>query len=217
MFDDSHTHSPQWHHAPTQHGHSAALIGLSHYKHARRGGEGTPPNVALAQCPDTYRGVHAGSEDAGRLYADDVRRACEEITARSGSGSLAAFFCESIVGCAGQMLLPDGYLRNAYALVREAGGVCVADEVQTGFGRCGTDHFWAFELGGDDVVPDIVTLGKPAGNGYPLAAVVTTPAIAARFDNGMEYFNTFGGNPVACSVGMVRLHFFSTSCARVCA
>ena len=155
-------------------------------------------------CPDTYRGAHAGREDAGRLYAEDVRRACGEIVGRRGAGSVAAFFCESMVGCAGQMVLPEGYLRHAYAHVRAAGGVCVADEVQTGFGRCGPEHFWAFQLGGADVVPDIVTLGKPAGNGYPLAAVVTTPAIAESFCNGMEYFNTFGGNPVACSVGMVR-------------
>ena len=86
--------------------------------------------------------------------------------------------------------------------MRAAGGVCIADEVQVGFGRVGT-HFWAFETQG--VVPDIVTLGKPIGNGHPLAAVVTTPEIADAFDNGMEYFNTFGGNPVSCAVGMAVL------------
>ena len=97
---------------------------------------------------------------------------------------------------------PDGYLVAAYAAVREAGGVCIADEVQVGFGRVGS-HFWAFEPQG--VVPDIVTLGKPIGNGHPLAAVVTTPEIAASFDTGMEYFNTFGGNPVSCAVGLAVL------------
>jgi 4-aminobutyrate aminotransferase-like enzyme len=99
-------------------------------------------------------------------------------------------------------VLPDGYLQAAFAHVRADGGVCIADEVQVGFGRIGT-HFWGFA--GQGVVPDIVTMGKPIGNGHPLAAVVTTPEIAASFANGMEYFNTFGGNPVSCAVGMAVL------------
>ena len=99
-------------------------------------------------------------------------------------------------------MLPPGYLAEAYRHVRAAGGVCIADEVQVGFGRLGT-RFWGFETQG--VVPDIVMMGKPIGNGFPLAAVVTTPEIAAAFDNGMEYFNTFGGNPVACAVGLAVL------------
>ena len=99
-------------------------------------------------------------------------------------------------------MLPDGYLAAAYDHVRAAGGVCVADEVQTGLGRVGS-HVWAFETQG--VVPDIVTMGKPIGNGHPLAAVVTTPEIAASFDNGMEYFNTFGGNPVCIAAGIASL------------
>ena len=103
---------------------------------------------------------------------------------------------------AGQIVFPPGYLAEAYRFVRAAGGLCIADEVQTGFGRTG-DHFWAFEAEG--VVPDIVVLGKPMGNGFPLAAVVTTPAIAASFDNGMEFFSTFGGNPVACAAGLAVL------------
>jgi 4-aminobutyrate aminotransferase-like enzyme len=114
----------------------------------------------------------------------------------------AAFFCESLLSCGGQIPLPAGYLAGAYAAARDAGAVCVADEVQVGFGRVG-DHFWGFEEHG--VVPDIVTLGKPMGNGHPLAAVVTTRAIAASFDNGMEYFNTFGGNPVSCAIGQAVL------------
>ena len=106
------------------------------------------------------------------------------------------------MGCAGQIVLPDGYLHEAFGFVRSAGGVCIVDEVQVGFGRIGT-HFWGFETQG--VVPDIVTLGKPIGNGHPLAAAVTTPEIADSFANGMEYFNTFGGNPVSCAVGMAVL------------
>ena len=102
-------------------------------------------------------------------------------------------------GCAGQIVLPNGYLKGAYEWVRQSGGLCIADEVQVGFGRVGS-HFWGFETQG--VVPDIVTLGKPMGNGHPLAAVITTKEIASAFDNGMEYFNTFGGNPVSCAIGL---------------
>jgi 4-aminobutyrate aminotransferase-like enzyme len=145
--------------------------------------------------PDVYRGVYRDS-DAGSRYARHVADA-----ARLSRG-LAAFFCESAISCGGQIILPPGYLREAYAAAREVGGVCVADEVQTGFGRAG-EYFWAFESQG--VVPDIITLGKPIGNGHPLGAVVTTPEIAKSFANGMEYFNTFGGNPVSCAVGLAVL------------
>jgi len=86
-----------------------------------------------------------------------------------------------------------------YDAVRAVGGVCIADEVQTGYGRIGT-HFWAFEK--YRVVPDIVVLGKPIGNGHPIGAVITTPAIAESFDNGMEFFSTFGGNNVSCAIGL---------------
>jgi hypothetical protein len=120
---------------------------------------------------------------------------------RAGGG-LSAFICESILSCGGQIVLPEGYLPEVYRQVRAAGGVCIADEVQVGFGRVGS-HFWAFETQG--VVPDIVTMGKPMGNGHPLAVVVTTPEIAASFDNGMEYFNTFGGNSVSCAIGLAVL------------
>ncbi|HCB48894.1 MAG TPA: hypothetical protein DEP47_05075, partial [Chloroflexi bacterium] len=113
-----------------------------------------------------------------------------------------AFICESLLGCGGQIVLPDNYLREVFKRVRADGGVCIVDEVQVGFGRVGT-HFWGFETQG--VIPDIVTMGKPMGNGHPLAAVVTTPDIAASFDTGMEYFNTFGGNPVSCAIGLAVL------------
>jgi 4-aminobutyrate aminotransferase-like enzyme len=99
---------------------------------------------------------------------------------------------------AGQIIFPDRYLAQTYEAVRGAGGVCIADEVQTGYGRTGT-HFWAFERYG--VVPDIVVLGKPIGNGHPIGAVITTRAIAESFDNGMEFFSTFGGNNVSCAIG----------------
>ena len=104
-----------------------------------------------------------------------------------------------MLGCGGHVPLPENFLKQAYSYVRQNGGLCIADEVQVGFGRVGS-HFWAFEL--QDVVPDIVTLGKPIGNGQTLGAVITRREIAEEFANGMEYFNTFGGSQVSCSVGM---------------
>jgi len=115
---------------------------------------------------------------------------------------VAAFFVESLLSCGGQIVLPPGYLDAAFARVRAAGGVCVVDEVQVGFGRVG-DAFWGFQL--HDVVPDIVVMGKPIGNGHPIGAVVTTREIAASFANGMEFFSTFGGNPVSCAIGTAVL------------
>ena len=183
------------------HGNTSSLIEISPYKSDGPGGMGAPPHVHKVVMPDVYRGPYkADDPHAGVRYAQHVRDALEQIQ-RSGK-RLSAFICESALGCGGQIILPDGYLAEVYRHVREAGGVCIADEVQTGLGRVGS-HFWAFETQG--VVPDIVTIGKPIGNGHPLAAVVTTPEIAASFDNGMEYFNTFGGNPVACAVGLAVL------------
>jgi 4-aminobutyrate aminotransferase-like enzyme len=151
--------------------------------------------------PDVYRGRYkADDPEAGQKYAAYLQAAIAQIQAQ-GRG-LAAFIAESLLGCGGQIVLPAGYLRAAFTYVHQAGGVCIADEVQVGFGRVGS-HFWGFQT--QDVVPDIVTMGKPFGNGHPLAAVVTTPEIAASFHNGMEYFNTFGGNPVSCTVGLAVL------------
>jgi 4-aminobutyrate aminotransferase-like enzyme/Ser/Thr protein kinase RdoA (MazF antagonist) len=177
------------------HGNSNAMVDISPYKFNGPGGRGCPPHVHEVPLPDLYRGQHRGA-DAGERYAGSVAQAAREST------NLAAFFCESALSCGGQIILPPRYLANAYAAVRAAGGVCVADEVQTGFGRVGS-HFWAFET--QDVVPDIVTIGKPMGNGHPLAAVVTSSKIGQSFANGMEYFNTFGGNPVSCAAGLAVL------------
>ncbi len=180
------------------HGNTNALIDLSPYKYDGPGGAGRPAWVHQAKMPDVYRGPHAGA-DPGARYAEYVAAAVEEA---KGNGGVAAFFAESALGCGGQIILPPGYFAVSYAAVRAAGGVCVADEVQTGFGRAGT-HFWMFETQG--VTPDIVTLGKPIGNGHPMGAVITTPEIARSFANGMEYFNTFGGNPVSCAAGLAVL------------
>ncbi len=183
------------------HGNTTTLVEISPYKCEGPGGKGLPPWVRKVRLPDLYRGPYrAGDPEAGRRYAAEVGAAIEAL--RAAGCEVAAFFCESLPSCAGQIVLPSGYLSEAARLVRRAGGVVVADEVQVGFGRVGT-HWWGFETQG--VVPDIVTMGKPIGNGFPLGAVVTTPAIAASFDAGMEYFSSFGGNPVACAAGRAVL------------
>lgn len=183
------------------HGNTSSLIEISPYKFDGPGGRGAPPHVHKVPMPDPYRGLYrADSASAGENYARHVDQAIDAV--HRSNRRVAAFICESAMGCGGQIILPNGYLREAFRYVRASGGVCIVDEVQVGFGRFGT-HFWAFEDQG--VVPDIVTMGKPMGNGHPLAAVVTTPEIAASFANGMEYFNTFGGNPVSCAVGMAVL------------
>jgi 4-aminobutyrate aminotransferase-like enzyme len=184
------------------HGNTQALIEISPYKYEGKGGFVPPEYSHRVELPDPYRGIYRSRDaEAGKKYAELVAHKIREL--QSKGRKLAAFIAESIVGCGGQVVLPDNYLKEAHMHVRAAGGVCIADEVQTGFGRVGT-HFWAFETQG--VVPDIVTLGKPFGNGYPLAGVVTTPEIAASFAaTGMEYFNTFGGSPVSCAVGLAVL------------
>jgi 4-aminobutyrate aminotransferase-like enzyme/Ser/Thr protein kinase RdoA (MazF antagonist) len=181
------------------HGNLTSLIDISPYKFAGPGGRGAPPTTHVALMPDPYRGRYRGME-SGAAYAGEVGYLLDQL-AQQGHG-VAAFIAESLLGCGGQIVLPDGYLAAVYEQVRAAGGLCIADEVQVGFGRVGT-HFWGFET--QDVVPDIVTMGKPIGNGHPLGAVVTTPEIANAFANGMEYFNTFGGNPVSCAIGLAVL------------
>ena len=183
------------------HGNTQGLIDISPYKSDGPGGAGPPGHVAKIPMPDLYRGPHRGaSAETGLRYAEHLDPAIAKLD-EAGYG-MAAFICESLLGCGGQIVLPQGFLREAWRRVRDAGAVCIADEVQVGFGRVGT-HFWGFETQG--VVPDIVTLGKPIGNGHPLAAVITTREIADSFDNGMEYFNTFGGNPVSCAIGLAVL------------
>jgi 4-aminobutyrate aminotransferase-like enzyme/Ser/Thr protein kinase RdoA (MazF antagonist) len=181
------------------HGNTSRLIDISSYKHNGPGGEGTPSNVHIVRMPDVYRGEFRGL-DAGKRYADDVRRAVENVS--SQGKNVAAFICEPLMGCGGQIVFPHGYLRNAFRYIRNSGGVCIVDEVQTGFGRVGT-HFWGFET--QEVIPDIVTMGKSIGNGHPIGAVVTTPEIAESFNTGMEFFSTTGGNTVSCAVGMAVL------------
>jgi 4-aminobutyrate aminotransferase-like enzyme/Ser/Thr protein kinase RdoA (MazF antagonist) len=183
------------------HGNTTALIDISPYKHAGPGGQGAPDWVQVAPQPDDYRGRYRrGDADAGAKYASHVGAIVDDLV-KSGRG-VAAFIAETCPSVGGQIIFPPRYLEKVYEFVRGAGGVCIADEVQTGLGRMGTS-FWAFEDQG--VVPDIVVMGKPLGNGHPIGAVATTRALADAFDNGMEYFSTFGGNTVSCAVGLAVL------------
>ena len=175
------------------HGNTNTLVDISPYKFNGAGGEGAPPWVHVLPLPDTYRGKYRADDPrAGEKYAEFARHVTNP----------GAFIAESAPSVGGQIVLPDKYLASVYAIIRTAGGLCIADEVQTAYGRMGS-HFYAFEA--QDVIPDIVVLGKPIGNGYPLGAVVTTPEIAASFDNGMEFFSTFGGSTVSCVVGLAVL------------
>jgi 4-aminobutyrate aminotransferase-like enzyme/Ser/Thr protein kinase RdoA (MazF antagonist) len=183
------------------HGHTTTLVDISPYKHAGPGGAGAPDWVHTSPIPDVYRGAYkAGDPAAGLKYAREVGAAIEAI--RSRGRGLCGYVAETCPSVGGQVFMPPGFLPEVYRLVRAAGGVCIADEVQTGLGRIGT-CFWAFEA--HDVVPDIVVLGKPMANGYPMGAVVTTRAVADSFDNGMEFFSTFGGSTAACAAGLATL------------
>lgn len=183
------------------HGNSATLVSLSPYKCEGPGGHGLAPFARKVPLPDPYRGRYRAPDlTLGERYAAHLDLAIDDL-ARAGE-PVAAFLAESVLSCGGQIVLPPGYLLSAYRRVRLAGGVAIADEVQVGFGRVGS-RFWGFET--QDVIPDIVVMGKPAGNGHPLGIVATTLEIAASFANGMEFFSTFGGNPVSCAIGLAVL------------
>ncbi len=178
------------------HGNTIAGIEVSHYKYNRQGGPGKVDHIHEAKMPDIFRD---GNKEVDE-YMRDVANILDGLD--SSGRAPAAFYAESLLGCGGQIELPAGFLEQIYHLVRATGGLCIADEVQVGFGRVGS-HFWGFET--QEVVPDIVVMGKPMGNGHPIAAVATTKEIAAAFDTGMEFFSSFGGNPVSCEIGKAVL------------
>jgi len=177
------------------HGHVTSLIEISPYKHDGPGGKGPPEYVHVVPMPDPFRGIYRG-QSSGLKYAAEVKTILDKI--RSDNKRVSAFIFEPILGCGGQIIPPNGFLSSSFKMVRDYNGVCIADEVQVGFGRMG-ESFWGFET--QDIVPDIVTLGKSIGNGHPLSVVVTSEDLSNEFNNGMEYFNSFGGNPVSCAIG----------------
>jgi 4-aminobutyrate aminotransferase-like enzyme len=182
------------------HGNTTTLTEISPYK-ADDSRSGQRSWVHIVPLPDVYRGEYKSSDPhAGDKYARFVGECIAKLESRHTG--LCGYIAESCPSVGGQILFPPGYLAAVYAKVRAAGGVCIADEVQTAYGRLG-EYFYGFEQ--QCVVPDIVVLGKPIGNGYPLGAVVTTADIAASFHNGPEFFSTFGGSTVSCTVGAAVL------------
>lgn len=173
------------------HGNTHLGIDVSHYKY--RGTGGKKDFVIKAPMPKVFASGFENGKEAGEQYA-----ARTALLIEKNRGDIAAFIAEPIMGCGGQVPLAPGYLKQLYPKIREQGGICISDEVQVGFGRLG-HHFWGFEMHG--VIPDMVILGKPMGNGHPIGAVVTTEEIAHEFDNGLEFFSSFGGNPVSCAIG----------------
>lgn len=182
------------------HGNTTAAMGVSSYKFDSKGGSGKPEHTHILPLPDSYRGLHTKGDDIGAAYGNYAQQHIDRLALKNEG--IAGFIAESIISCGGQIVPPKGYFKALYKKVRAAGGLCIADEVQTGFGRVGS-HFWGFEMHG--VTPDIVTMGKPAGNGHPLAIVACTQEVATAFNNGLEFFNTFGGNPVSCAIGSAVL------------
>jgi 4-aminobutyrate aminotransferase-like enzyme/Ser/Thr protein kinase RdoA (MazF antagonist) len=183
------------------HGHTSTLIDISPYKFDGPGGRGRKPWVHVASIADDYRGKYRrGEAELGKKYASHVGEILNDC--KKKGQRVAAYIAETLPSVAGQIVFPPNYLAEVYEIVRADSAVCIADEVQVGFGRLGT-HFWGF--GTQGVVPDIAVFGKPMGNAFPLAAVVTTREIATSFANGMEFFSTFGGNPVACAAGLAVL------------
>lgn len=179
------------------HGNTTGAIDISAYKFNKPGMGGKKSWVHLVDVADDYRGRFRADDPAcAERYAMQIDRALTDVAARGGR--LAGFISEVFPSVGGQVIPPAGYLASTYARIRAAGGICIADEVQTSLGRLG-DYYFAFEQQG--VVPDIVVLGKPIGNGHPLAAVVTTAEIARRFAQGAEFFSTFGGSTLSCRIG----------------
>ena len=176
------------------HGNSNMCIDISSYKFDGKGGNGSPEYTQIFPLPDAFRGKYRGENTADK-YAEEVEKCIVKIQQKGRN--VGGFIIEPIISCGGQIELPEGFLAKAYKKVRKAGGICISDEVQTGVGRMGKT-FWGFQL--HNVIPDIVTIGKPLGNGHPVAAVACTQEVADAFANGMEYFNTFGGNPVSCAI-----------------
>ena len=183
------------------HGHTQALIDVSPYKFNGKGGTGAEDFVHVVPMPDKFKGEHINENlKFEKYYIDKVKHIIADIENRGKQ--LALFIIEPILGCGGQVTLPNIFLKESFRAVKKAGGLCIVDEVQIGFGRLGS-HFWGFEM--SNVEPDIITLGKSIGNGHPLSVTITRKDIADIFNNGMEYFNSFGGNPVSCAVGQAVL------------
>jgi len=180
------------------HGSTQTGIDISDYKFNHKNGQGQKDYIIKTNISDTYRGKYRNNDgSAGGNYAQDV---ITDLLKKNKP--VAAFISEPIVGCGGQVPLAKGYMEKLYPAIRNQGGICISDEVQTGFGRLG-NYFWGYEA--HNIIPDIVIIGKPMGNGHPMGAVITSNEIAKSFEKGVEFFSSFGGNPVSCAIGMAVL------------
>lgn len=175
------------------HGNTRIGTDISHYKYTKGDDLGKQRYIVEAPMPKVFGSGLKDDGTAGQYFARETISRLEKAT-----GQVAAFIAEPILGCGGQVPLAKGYLKEVYPKIRDQGGICISDEVQVGFGRLG-DYFWGYEMNG--VVPDMVVLGKPMGNGHPIGAVVTTTEISESFAKGPEFFSSFGGNPVSCAIG----------------
>tara|TARA_B100000900_G_scaffold297508_1_gene256034 strand:+ start:64 stop:3093 length:3030 start_codon:yes stop_codon:yes gene_type:complete len=178
------------------HGNTNVCVDISSYKFDGKGGDGAPKNTHVIRIPNKFNREHKGSKINDR-YVNEIKNKINKIM--KSKGGLGGFIIEPIISCGGQIELPRGFLKKAYNVIRKNGGICISDEVQVGCGRIGKS-FWGFQA--HNVIPDIITIGKPLGNGHPIGAVICTKEIAESFANGMEFFNTFGGNPVSCSIAL---------------
>jgi len=179
------------------HGNTTGAVDISAYKFNKPGGVGQADWVELIEVADEYRGSYRRDDpNRAQKFADLVDDAIERLM--HNGHRLAGFIAETFPSVGGQIIPPNGYLPAVYEKIRAAGGVCIADEVQTGLGRLG-EHYFGFEH--QRVVPDIVVMGKPIGNGHPIGVLATTKAIAESFDNGIEFFSTFGGSTLSCRIG----------------
>jgi len=177
-------------------GNTTGAIDLSAYKFNKPNGVGQPDWLELVEIPDDYRGAYKRDDpNCGTKFADQINQAIKVL--KSKNQKLCGFIAETFPSVGGQIITPPGYLEAVYRQIREHGGVCIADEVQTGLGRLG-DYYFGFEY--QEVCPDIVVLGKPIGNGHPIGVVATTKEIANNFDNGIEFFSTFGGSTLSCAI-----------------
>jgi ethanolamine-phosphate phospho-lyase len=174
------------------HGNTQNGIHISSYKFDRKGGKGVQDWILRLPLPKAYKGKYTTAEG----YFNEAKQLIEDF--ESAGNALAGFIAEPISGCGGQVPLMDGYLKLLVPYLKQKNILVISDEVQIGFGRLG-QWFWGFEMHG--IIPDLVVLGKPIGNGHPMGAVVTTTSITEAFNNGMEFFSSFGGNPVSCEIG----------------
>jgi len=178
------------------HGNTNSTLEISNYKYMGKGGKGESKHIHSIPMPNAFRGKYSGLESS-KHYVNEVAKKVDKI--KSKGKSIAGMIIEPIISCGGQIELPNNFLKKTYQIIKKNNGLLISDEIQTGFGRVGK-KFWGFQL--HDVIPDIVTLGKPMGNGHPIGAVVCTKPIADKFNNGMEFFSSFGGNPVSCAIAL---------------